>query len=66
MPVLSRYISALLPEELEPTLENAFNAGWPASVHIIGKVLSVGDIMTDLEYLHSFRETNVLDVARIF
>lgn len=31
------YISALLPDELEPTLENAFNAGWPASVHIIGK-----------------------------
>lgn len=31
------YVSALLPEELEPTLENAFDAGWPASVHIIGK-----------------------------
>lgn len=31
------YISALLEEELEPTLDNAANAGWPASVHIIGK-----------------------------
>lgn len=31
------YVSALLPEDSEPTLENAFNAGWPASVHIIGK-----------------------------
>ncbi|MCO5548575.1 hypothetical protein L7F22_002035 [Adiantum nelumboides] len=31
------YVSALLPEDLEPTVENAFNAGWPASVHIIGK-----------------------------
>ncbi|KAI5074790.1 hypothetical protein GOP47_0010751 [Adiantum capillus-veneris] len=31
------YVSALLPEDLEPTLENALNAGWPASVHIIGK-----------------------------
>ncbi|KAH7293502.1 hypothetical protein KP509_28G028400 [Ceratopteris richardii] len=31
------YISALLPEDVEPTLDNAFSAGWPASVHIIGK-----------------------------
>ena len=36
--ILLRYLSALLPEELDPTLENASNAGWPASVHIIGKV----------------------------
>ncbi|MCO5609505.1 hypothetical protein L7F22_063733 [Adiantum nelumboides] len=31
------YVSALLPEDIEPTLENAFSGGWPASVHIIGK-----------------------------
>ncbi|KAL2641423.1 hypothetical protein R1flu_009010 [Riccia fluitans] len=31
------YLSALLAEEKEPTVENAAAGGWPASVHIIGK-----------------------------
>ncbi|GAQ88612.1 Methionyl-tRNA synthetase [Klebsormidium nitens] len=31
------YVSALLKEGVEPTLENAVAQGWPASVHIIGK-----------------------------
>lgn len=31
------YISALLKDENEPTLDNAVGGGWPASVHLIGK-----------------------------
>jgi methionyl-tRNA synthetase len=29
--------AGLLPEGMEPTLENIVERGWPASVHIIGK-----------------------------
>jgi len=31
------YLSGLIPEGVEPTLENVQASGWPASVHIIGK-----------------------------
>ncbi|XP_059068328.1 methionine--tRNA ligase, chloroplastic/mitochondrial [Cryptomeria japonica] len=31
------YISALLKDENEPTLDNAVAGGWPASMHLIGK-----------------------------
>lgn len=33
-----RYVSALLKDGEKPTLDNAVARGWPASVHIIGKV----------------------------
>ena len=31
------YISALIKEGDEPTLETAIKRGWPCNVHIIGK-----------------------------
>ncbi|MQM00384.1 hypothetical protein Taro_033114 [Colocasia esculenta] len=31
------YVSALLKEGEEPTLDNAVSSGWPASLHLIGK-----------------------------
>lgn len=31
------YVSALLKDENEPTLDNAVAGGWPASLHLIGK-----------------------------
>ena len=31
------YISALIKEGQEPTLDNAIKQGWPCNVHIIGK-----------------------------
>lgn len=33
-----RYVSALLGDGKEPNIANATQKGWPASVHIIGKV----------------------------
>ncbi len=33
-----RYVSALLGDGKEPNIANAIQKGWPASVHIIGKV----------------------------
>jgi len=35
---LCRYISALLEDEEKPSLQKAVGSGWPASLHLIGKV----------------------------
>lgn len=35
---VASYVSALLKEGEEPTLDKAISSGWPASLHLIGKV----------------------------
>jgi len=36
--IVTRYISALLMNEEPASLQNAVASGWPASLHLIGKV----------------------------
>lgn len=35
------YISALSDDEKQPSLQNAISSGWPASLHLIGKVMFI-------------------------
>lgn len=38
---LCRYISALLEDGEKPSLQQAVSYGWPASLHLIGKVYCI-------------------------
>jgi hypothetical protein len=38
--IFRRYVSALLEDGEKPNLQTAVSSGWPASLHLIGKVPS--------------------------
>eukprot|EP00803_Ostreobium_quekettii_P004567 evm.model.scf_1977.4 EVM.evm.TU.scf_1977.4 scf_1977:17868-24238(+) len=74
---LNGYLSGLLPEGEDATLQNAVRKGWPASVHIIGKdilrfhavywpamLMSAGLPLPDKIYGHGFLTKDGLKMGK--